>query len=197
MAIAPLQIVFLGLRGEEQRSEVTKALRDLSNRGAIRVLDIAYMTKQEDGSFMPTQDYSTLSDQERQQLGTAVGALVGLGYGGVYGGREGARQGAKVGAQIGAQGGDGVVAFFAQEDFGVSVEEVRDHIRELAADVPPGATCAIALIEHRWMLELKDQLQRAGIVVMGSGMIRPRSLVMLGAHLAKAEQAAAAQATLQ
>src|SRR5262245_39976426 len=103
------------MRGEEQRREVTKALRDHSNRVAIRILDIAYTTKQEDGSCMPTQDYTTLSDQERQQLGTAVGALVGLGYGGVYGGKEGARQGAKVGAQLGAQGGDGVVAFFAQE----------------------------------------------------------------------------------
>src|SRR5262249_42463840 len=120
MAVAPLQIVFLGMRGEEQRSEVTKALRELSNRGAIRILDIAYTTKQEDGSFTPTQDYSTFTDQERQKLGIAVGALVGLGYGGVYGGKEGAWQGARLGAQIGAQGADSVVTSFAQEDFGVS-----------------------------------------------------------------------------
>src|SRR5262249_60520881 len=98
------------MRGEEQRSEVTKALRDLSNRGAIRILDIAYMTKQEDGSFMPTQDYSSLSDQERQQLGTAVGALVGLGYGGGYGGKGGGREGGELGAQEGEPGGSGRVA---------------------------------------------------------------------------------------
>jgi hypothetical protein len=78
-----------------------------------------------------------------------------------------------------------------QEEFGESVDEVREHIRELAQDVPAGATWAIALIEHRWMLDLKDQLQRAGIVVLGSGMIRPRSLVMLGAHIATAQQAVA------
>jgi uncharacterized membrane protein len=194
MTVAPLQIVFLGLRGEEQRSEVTKALRTLSDRGAIRVLDIAYATKQEDGTFTPIQQYSTMTDQERQQVGTVVGALVGLGYGGFYGGKEGAKQGARMGAEIGTQmAGDGVVASFAQEDFGESVEEVRDHIRELAADVPPGATTAIALVEHRWMLELKDQLQKAGIVVLGSGMIRPRSLVMLGSLIATAQQATAVQ----
>jgi hypothetical protein len=39
------------------------------------------------------------------------------------------------------------------------------------------------------MLDLKEQLLRDGIVELGSGMIRPRSLVMLGAHLAGAEQA--------
>jgi uncharacterized membrane protein len=190
MAVAPLQFVFLGLRGDEQRSEVTKTLRSLGDRGAIRVLDIAYMTKQEDGTFTPAQEYTTMTDQERQQLGAAVGALVGIGYGGLYGGKQGAKQGAMIGAQMGAQAGDGVVASFAQEDFGESVQDVRDHIRDLAADVPPGATGAIALIEHRWMLDLKDQLQRAGITVLGSGMIRPRSLVMLGATIAAAQQTA-------
>lgn len=189
MPVGPLQFVFLGMRGDEQRSEVTKALRTLSDRGAIRVLDIAYTTKQEDGSFTPAQEYTTMTDQERQQLGTAVGALVGMGYGGYYGGKEGAKQGARIGAQIGAVGGDGTVAAFAQEEFGESVDDVREHIRELAADVPVGATCAVALIEHRWMLELKDQLQRAGIAILGSGLIRPRSLVMLGAHIAAAQQA--------
>lgn len=190
MAVGPLQFVFLGMRGDEQRSEVTKALRTLSDRGAIRVLDIAYTTKQDDGTFTPVQESSSMSDQERQQLGTAVGALVGMGYGGYFGGKEGAKQGARVGAQIGAQGGDGTVIAFAQEEFGESVDEVRNHIRELAADVPVGSTCAIALIEHRWMLDLKDQLDRAGIVVLGSGLIRPRSLAMLGAHIAAAQQAA-------
>lgn len=189
MPVGPLQFVFLGVRGDEQRSEVTKALRSLSDRGAIRVLDIAYTTKQDDGTFTPAQEYSTMSDQERQQLGTAVGALIGMGYGGYYGGKEGAKAGAKVGAQIGAQGGDGVIATFAQEEFGESVDDVREHIRELAQDVPVGATCAVALIEHKWMLELKDQLQKAGIVILGSGLIRSRSLVMLGAHIAAAQQA--------
>jgi hypothetical protein len=182
--------VFLGMRGEEQRSEVTNALRNLSDRGAIRVLDIAYTTKQDDGTFTPVREVTTMTEQERQQLGTVAGALVGMGFGGYYGGKEGAKQGAKVGAQIGAQGGEGVVAAFAQEEFGESVDEVREHIRELAADVPIGSTCALALIEHRWMLELKDQLLKAGIAVMGSGLIRPRSLVLLGAQIAAAQQAA-------
>jgi uncharacterized membrane protein len=189
MPVGPLQFVFLGVRGEEQRSEVAKALRNLSERGAIRVLDIAYTTKQPDGTFAPAQEYTTMTEQERKQLGTAVGALVGMGFGGYYGGREGAKQGARMGAEIGAQGGEGVVTAFAQEEFGESVDEVRDHIRELATDVPVGATCALALIEHKWMLELRDQLQKAGVAILGSGLIRPRSLVMLGAQIAAAQQA--------
>ena len=190
MAVGPLQFVFLGVRGEEQRSEVTKALRSLSDRGAIRIVDIAYTTKREDGTLAPVQDQSSMTDQERQQMGSAIGALLGMGYGGFYGGKEGAKQGARMGAQIGGQG-DGTVVAFAQEEFGESVDEVRDHIREIAKDLPVGATCAVALIEHRWMLELRDQLAKSGVVVLGSGLIRPRSLVMLGADIAAAQQASA------
>ena len=109
--------------------------------------------------------------------------------GGTYAGKDGAQEGAKAGAELGVEG---VVATFAPEDFGESVQDVREHLKELAADIPDGATCAIALIEHRWMLRFKEDLQKAGIVVLGSGMIRPRSLVMLGANLATAEQAASA-----
>src|SRR5260370_33274453 len=47
MAVAPLQFVVLGLRGEEQRREGTKTLRALSDRGALRVLDITDTTKQD------------------------------------------------------------------------------------------------------------------------------------------------------
>lgn len=189
MPVGPLQFVFLGARGDEQRGEITRTLRTLSDRGAIRVIDIAYTTKRDDGTFAPVQEVSSMTDQERQQLGAAVGALVGMGYGGYYGGKEGAKQGAKAGAQIGAQGGEGIVAAFAYEEFGESVDDVREDIRELAKDVPVGATCAIALIEHRWMLDLKDQLLKAGVTILGSGLIRPRSLVMLGADIAAAQQA--------
>jgi hypothetical protein len=189
MPLGPLQFVFLGVRNDEQRGEAAKVLRNLSDRGAIRVVDIAYTTKQPDGTFTPVQEQSSMTEQERQQFGAAVGALVGMGFGGYYGGKEGAKQGAKMGGQMGYQGGDGIVATFAQEEYGLSVDEVREHIRELAKDVPVGATCAIALIEHRWMLELRDRLQSAGITVLGSGLIRPRSLVMLGADIAAAQQA--------
>lgn len=144
VAIAPLQIVFLGMRGEEQHIEVTRALRDLSHRRAIQILHVAYTTKQDDGSFKPTQEHSTLSDPERHQIGAAAGALEGFGFG-IDGGREGARQGASVDAEAGAQGGDGPVAMLAQEDFGISVDAVRDYIRELATHVPCSAICEIAL----------------------------------------------------
>ncbi len=52
-------------------------------------------------------------------------------------------------------------------------QEIREHLRDSAQDLPTGATCASALIEHRGMPQVKDELRKCGIVALGSGMIRP------------------------
>jgi hypothetical protein len=75
-------------------------------------------------------------------------------------------------------------------DFGVSVQVLKDQITNLAQDLPTDGACAIALIEHRWVPTLKEHVQKAGVVVLAQGLVRPRSLIMLGAELQAAEQAA-------
>ncbi len=80
---------------------------------------------------------------------------------------------------------------FLDHEFGESMQEIKERIYEAAQDLPPGAACAIALIEHRWLLEVKDQMEQKGVVILTQGMVRPRSLLMLGAELQAAEQAAA------
>jgi hypothetical protein len=169
--MGPLQYVFLGVRGQEQQQAVVRTLRALSERGAIRVVDVVYATKKDDGSIVPGT-WTSLTDEERKNFGAIAGALVGFGYGGL--------DGAKAGAELGAERAE---TPFAEREFGESVQEVRQELKDLAEDLPTGAGCCIALIEHRWMPQLRDDLRRQGIVVLGTGMIRPRSLVMLGARL--------------
>ena len=67
-------------------------------------------------------------------------------------------------------------------------QEIHEHPRDGAQRLPASATCASALIEPRGMPQVKDELRKSGIVVLGSGMIRPRSLVMLRWELAEVEQ---------
>jgi len=78
---------------------------------------------------------------------------------------------------------------FADREYGENLQEIREHLHDIAQDLPTGATCAIALIEHQWMVKFKEELRKNGILVLGSGLIRPRSLVMLGRELAEVEQA--------
>jgi hypothetical protein len=175
--MGPLQYIFLGVSGQEQQDAVVRTLRGLAERGAIRVVDVAYATKKDDGSLVPGT-WTSLSDEERKRFGAIAGALVGFGYGGV--------EGAKMGAELGIERAE---TPFAEREFGESVQEIREELKDLADDLPTGAGCVIALIEHRWMPQVRDDLRRQGIVVLGTGLIRPRSLVMLGTALHTAEQA--------
>ncbi len=174
--MGPLQYVFIGVRGPEQQEKVVSRLKALSGRGAIRVLDVVYAVKKEDGT-LERGTWTGLSEDERKKFGAIAGALIGYGYAG--------QDGAKIGAELGMERAE---TPFAEREFGESVQEIRDHLRDEARDLPPGAACCIALIEHQWMPQLRDDLRKEGIVVLGTGMIRPRSLMMLGATLRTAEE---------
>ncbi len=172
MALGPVQFVVFGVRTEDQQKEVVQRLRSISERGNIRLIDLAYIRKAEDGTLQQGR-ISGLSEEEQRKFGTVARALVGIG-----GAMEYHRAGGKFGGS----------AFF--EEFGESMQEIKERIYEAAQDLPPGAACAIALFEHRWLLELKEQLQEKDIVILTQGLVRPRSLLMLGAELQAAEQAA-------
>ena len=170
--IGPIQYLVFGVRTEDQQKEVVQRLRSASERGTIRLIDLAYIRKTEDGSLQQGR-MSGLSEEEQRKFGTVARALVGIGATTEY-----HRTGGKFG------GG----AFL--DEFGESVQEIKERIYEAAQDLPPGAACAIALIEHRWLLEVKEQMEQKGVVILTQGLVRPRSLVMLGAELQAAEQAA-------
>jgi hypothetical protein len=180
MAFGPLQFVVLGVRGEEQQQAVAKTLRSLSERGAIRVIDMVYATKQEDGTWVPTR-VSGMTEEERKRFGTVAGALIGFGYGGM--------EGARAGAEYTTTRDGRPLLEFAEHEYGENLQEIKEHLRDIGQDLPTGATVAIALIEHQWMTKFREDLRKQGILVLGSGLIRPRSLVMLGRELAEAEQA--------
>jgi hypothetical protein len=173
MALGPIQFVVFGVRTEEQQKEVLRQLRSASERGNVRLIDLAYIRKAEDGTLQHGR-MSGMTDEEQRKFGTVARALVGMGAAVEY---------ARTGGEIGT-------GAFVDQDFGESVQEIKERIYEAAQDLPPGGACAIALIEHRWLLELKENVQKQGVVILTQGLVRPRSLLMLGAELQAAEQAA-------
>ena len=173
MAIGPIQYIVFGVRTEDQQKELVQRMRAISERGNVRLIDLAYIRKAEDGSLQQGR-LSGLSDEEQRKFGTLARALIGMGAAMEY---------ARTGGEFGTGG-------FADQDFGESVQEIKERIYEAAQDLPPGGACAIALVEHRWLLEVKENLQNKGVVILTQGLVRPRSLLMLGAELQQAEQAA-------
>ena len=119
------------------------------------------MHKQADGSIERLQR-SDLDSADLQEFGETVGALIGFGAAG----EEGIEAGMEAGAKAIAESGGHVI----DPDDMWYVEE-RD---------PAGSAAAIALIEHRWALGLRDSIRDAGGQLLTERWVHPADLVAVG-----------------
>ena len=62
----------------------------------------------------------------------------------------------------------------------------QDEVWYLADAIPNGTSAAIALIEHRWAIPLRDKIVRAGGVALADEWIHPSDLVAIGVAAANA-----------
>jgi uncharacterized membrane protein len=134
-------------------------LERLKDEGLIRLVDLLFVTKNDDGELDVIQT-SDLSTEESMEVGAVVGALVGLGTGS----EEEAEQAAITGA---AEGEDGHVLDEADAWY-------------LADAIPPGSSAAVALIEHLWAIPLRDKIAAAGGIALADEWIHPADLIAIG-----------------
>lgn len=168
MAIyGPVQLFLIGLDNDKMQGQLSRELHRASEQGDIRVLDALAIQKTNDGAII-TLSGSDLTPEQRMEYGAIVGALMGFGA-------TGTEEGLDAGAELGAE-------TFANHNFGLSA----DDIQSIADDVPEGTTAVIVLIEHVWALPLKEAVEQAGGVVLAQGMVRPETLMALGAYRAAA-----------
>ena len=59
-----------------------------------------------------------------------------------------------------------------------------DEVWLLAEQIPPGMTAAIAMLEHRWAIPMRDAIVGNGGVVLADEWIHPEDLVRYGAEAA-------------
>jgi uncharacterized membrane protein len=157
----PIQMLVIGADHARFTGEILPEFKRLSDAGLVRLVDLLFVTKA-DGEIEAVQA-SELSADEAEEFGALVGALIGVGAAG----EEGALEGAIAGA---AELEDGHV--FSEDD-----------VWYLADAVPDGGWAAVALIEHRWAIPLRDAIVAAGGVALADEWIHPADLVAVGAHL--------------
>lgn len=159
MTIGPVQLLVLGFQDPQFKGEILEELKRLKEADVVRVIDAAVVKKNEDGS-VDTLHTSDLSADEAKEFGSIVGALIGLGADG----EEGLEAGAAAGAE-------------ALEDGHVFDE---DEVWYVADAIPTGTATAIALLEHRWAIPLRDAIVRAGGFVLADEWIHAKDLVAVG-----------------
>jgi uncharacterized membrane protein len=170
MAIGPVQLLVVGFDEPDFKGEILAELDRLRESGTVRLVDSLVVRKDEEGNLERVHR-SDLTPSEAMEFGAVVGALFGLGAAGPEGAEVGAEQAA---AEVYAADGH----MLSEEDFWY-VEDA----------IPNGSAAAIALIEHRWAIGLRDAIVRAGGVALADEWVHPADLVAAG--LAAADEAAA------
>jgi uncharacterized membrane protein len=168
--IGPVQLLVVGFEQPDFKGEVLARLQTLREHDVVRVIDILLVRKDAAGELTSTQ-ISDLSKEETQELGAVVAALVGLGEA-AGGDAEGAARLWSGGAEMG--------------EMGITEEDIVD----VLAEIPDDTAVAIALLEHRWAIPLREAIVDAGGFPILDSWVHPRDLVEVGLlAAAEAEQA--------
>jgi uncharacterized membrane protein len=157
----PVQMLVVGFDDANFQGEILPELRRLREKDVIRLIDLVVVEKDAAGDITSVE-VSDLSEEEAAEFGAIAGALVGLGADGGEGMEEGAIAGAEA----------------AEE--GVFGDEL---VWSVADAIPFGSTAAVALIEHRWAIPLRDAIRRAGGVTTADAWVHPEDLIAAGAAL--------------
>ena len=135
------------------------------------MIDLLAVRKSQDGDLEILQESDPTAD-EATEFGALIGALVGFGAGG--------EEEATIAAVAGA----------AELEDGHVFDDAE--VWYLGDAIPPGTAAAIALLEHRWAIPLRDKIIEAGGVALADEWIHPRDLIAVGAMAEEAASGSAA-----
>jgi uncharacterized membrane protein len=162
MEFGPVQMLVVGFEDPQFSGRILKELQRLSEQEVIRLVDLLVVNKTADGE-LESVEISGLTGAEATELGAKVGALIGFGVAG--------EEGLEAGAEAGAARAE------AAMEEGMFSEQDR---LDVAEAIPPGSAAAVALIEHRWAVPLRDAILDANGIPLADVWIHPLDLVAVG-----------------
>jgi uncharacterized membrane protein len=160
MSFGPVQILVVGFDHPEFKGKIRAELERLRENDVVRLIDLIVVRKDDDGNIERLQQ-TDLSQEELEDFGAIVGALIGVGADG--------EEGATAGAVLGAA---------AMEDGHVFDDKETWYVDDA---IPPGTAAAVALLDHRWAIGLRDAIREAGGFHLADAWIHPADLVAIGA----------------
>ncbi len=165
MDIGPLQLLAIGFVDPQLDGSILGELAEASDSGAIRIVDMLGVYKDENGDILAAE-MTDLTEDEAITYGAWIGALIGLGAGGA----EGAEMGALVGGMAAAD----------EYEYGLTAEDIN----ALSEDIPRGGAAMLLVIEHRWAIPLRNALRASGGILLTQDFLSPEALIAAGAELA-------------
>jgi uncharacterized membrane protein len=160
----PVQMLVLGFDKTEFDGTIMAEVDRLKDADLIRLIDLMLVAKR-DGQVEIIQR-SDLSAEEAEEFGALIGALIGVG--------------------AGEEDLEGAMAAGAAEMADGHLIDEAD-VWYVTDAIPEGMSAAIALIEHRWAIPLRDKILGAGGVVLADEWIHPKDLLAIGAIAASSK----------
>jgi uncharacterized membrane protein len=160
MPYGPIQMIVLEFDRAQFDGEIMPELGRLKDDGMVRLIDLLFVTKQENGEIEVMQR-SDLTSNEAIEFGAMIGALVGLGM------------------ENDDDAASALVAGAMEGEDGHILDETE--VWYLADAIPAGSSAAVALIEHRWAIPLRDKIVNAGGIALADEWLHPADLMAVGA----------------
>ncbi|MFL5917756.1 MAG: hypothetical protein ACJ74X_03435 [Gaiellaceae bacterium] len=168
MSFGPVQILVIGFDEPQFTGAIRAELERLREHDVVRLIDLIVVRKDDDGNVERLQ-HSDLSQEELEDFGAIVGALIGVGANG--------DDGATAGAVLGAA---------AMEDGHVFDSHDTWYVDDA---IPPGTAAAVALLDHRWAIGLRDAIHEANGFHLADAWVHPADLVAIGMTKKEEEKA--------
>ena len=162
--LGPVQLMVVAFDEPNLHGQILAELDKLRDHGLVRVID-AILVQKDDAGNVTTQQLSDLTLDEVEEIGTMAAALIGLG----------------------AAGEEGAIAAAEAVQDDLADGHILDgaELIDVVGEIPPGSAAAVALLEHRWAIGLREAIVDAGGLPVVDMWIHPLDLVAIG--LAAAE----------
>ena len=146
MELGPLQLVAVGFDSPSMDGSVLGELAAIRAQGMVRLVDALGVHKDEEGAVW-SLEMSDLTDEQALFVGAAIGALIGLGAGGESEPQKEPWP---------------LCLLWRNGESGVSPEDILD----ISGQIPTGGAALLMLVEHLWLIPLRDAIRAQGGVFL-------------------------------
>jgi hypothetical protein len=163
MAIGPIQFVAIIFEEFQTDKGILAALQRAADSGAIRLLDLQFIRKDEAGKIT-TMEMSGLSSAEAAEFGSVIEGLLDAGAASRGGAVEGT-----LSASLAA----------VESSYGLGLGDIQ----AVADQIRPGSAAGLLVIEHAWAIEFADAVGQAGGKMAAQGFLTRQAVMKVGEEL--------------
>jgi hypothetical protein len=163
MAIGPIQFIAILFKEFEPDKGILSALQRAADKGAIRLIDLQFIRKDEAGKIT-AMEMSGLTTAETVELGTVIGGLLDAGAASRGGGVEGSAS---------------AVLDAVEASYGLGLGDIQ----AMAEKIRPGSAAALLVIEHTWATDFANAVIAAGGKTAAQGFLTRQAVMKVGEEL--------------